>query len=103
MLFYGVCEEPQVLYLVTELMEGGDLYHLLHEGKINLSAKQRKDLALDITSGLCFLHRQNPLIVHGDLKSMNILVIIKCLDVRLLSNPIFCLAARSKSIKCQDS
>eukprot|EP00127_Corallochytrium_limacisporum_P000408 Clim_evm103s11 gene=Clim_evmTU103s11 len=39
-----------------------------------LTEVQRLDIALDVLTGLCFLHENDPPICHGDLKSPNILI-----------------------------
>jgi len=55
-------------------MGGGDLYTLLHKRNVTLTPKQQKQFAVDIASGLAYLHQMRPMIVHRDLKSLNILV-----------------------------
>ncbi len=67
---YGYCLEPNCL--VTELMERGSLYHLLRSDKVFEVQKRYVNIALNIAYGISHLHGKN--IVHGDLKSLNILV-----------------------------
>jgi hypothetical protein len=71
-LFYGAGQlQDDHIFLVTEFMEGGDLFHLLSNGK-PLAWDTRKSILSDIASGMNELHSQNML--HRDLKSMNVLL-----------------------------
>jgi len=60
--------------IVMEYLEHGSLYDLLH----NETMAMEGDLALlilrDISQGIRFLHSASPKVIHGDLKSANILV-----------------------------
>jgi alpha-tubulin suppressor-like RCC1 family protein/tRNA A-37 threonylcarbamoyl transferase component Bud32 len=73
-LFMGMCFEHPNYCIVTEFMGGGDLYNLLHKKNVSLTPKQLKQFAVDIASGLAYLHQMRPMIVHRDLKSLNILL-----------------------------
>jgi serine/threonine protein kinase len=64
------------LMLVTQRMEG-DLASLFFgkkkdRYKINLSTKFR--MAMDAAKGMNWLHKCEPIIIHGDLKLSNLLV-----------------------------
>jgi serine/threonine-protein kinase CTR1 len=54
----------------------GSLFDLLHKRKleITLSWKERFSFALEIAQGMEFLHLMKPIIIHRDLKSLNVLV-----------------------------
>jgi tRNA A-37 threonylcarbamoyl transferase component Bud32 len=67
----GVCLTPYAL--VMEYMRGGSLFDLLHRDEI-LPWAIRHRLATDIAKGLAFLHQHNPVIIHRDLKSHNVLL-----------------------------
>jgi hypothetical protein len=69
---YGVCFE-EGLRLVMEYLPEGSLYGLLHR-EVPLTWGQRVCFATDIGEGLHFLHAQNPVILHRDLKSLNVLL-----------------------------
>ncbi|XP_009623887.1 probable serine/threonine-protein kinase SIS8 isoform X1 [Nicotiana tomentosiformis] len=73
-LFLGACTKPPRLSMVTEYMEMGSLYHLIHLSgqKKRLSWRRRLKMLRDICRGLMCIHRMK--IVHRDLKSANCLV-----------------------------
>ncbi|XP_055800737.1 serine/threonine-protein kinase EDR1-like isoform X2 [Solanum dulcamara] len=73
-LFLGACATPPHLSMVTEYMEMGSLYHLIHVSgqKHRLSWQKKLNMLRDICRGLMCLHRMK--IVHRDLKSANCLV-----------------------------
>ncbi|KAL1555678.1 mitogen-activated protein kinase kinase kinase [Salvia divinorum] len=73
-LFLGACMKPPRLSLVTEYMEMGSLYYLIHlSGQKNkLSWRRRIKMLRDICRGLMCIHRMK--IIHHDLKSANCLV-----------------------------
>ncbi|XP_059285354.1 serine/threonine-protein kinase EDR1 isoform X1 [Lycium ferocissimum] len=73
-LFLGACTRPPHLSMVTEYMEMGSLYYLIHLSgqKKRLSWRRRLKMLRDICRGLMCIHRMK--IVHRDLKSANCLV-----------------------------
>ncbi|CAN1351985.1 Probable serine/threonine-protein kinase SIS8 [Linum perenne] len=73
-LFLGACIKPPRLSMVTEYMEMGSLYYLIHMSgqKKKLSWRRRLKMLRDICRGLMCMHRMK--IVHRDLKSANCLV-----------------------------
>ncbi|XAR49540.1 Non-specific serine/threonine protein kinase [Bertholletia excelsa] len=73
-LFLGACTKPPHLSMVTEYMEMGSLYSLIHLSgqKKKLSWRRRLKMLRDISRGLMCIHRMK--IVHRDLKSANCLV-----------------------------
>ncbi|KAL5082313.1 hypothetical protein RYX36_010734 [Vicia faba] len=71
-LFLGACTKPPRLSMVTEYMEMGSLYYLIHGQKKKLSWRRRLKMMRDICKGLMCIHRMK--IVHRDLKSANCLV-----------------------------
>lgn len=64
-------EEPM---LVMEYMEHGSLYDLLHNETMVIDGEILLPILRDVTQGVRFLHAANPQVIHGDLKSQNILV-----------------------------
>lgn len=73
-LFLGACTKPPRLSMITEYMEMGSLYHLIHLSgqKKKLSWRRKLKMLRDICRGLMCVHRMK--IVHRDLKSANCLV-----------------------------
>lgn len=66
--FYGACVRYDTLWLVVELMEGGDLRRAMtgdRAGELRWY-KKGKDIVLDAVRGLHFLHSNN--VVHRDIK-----------------------------------
>jgi len=72
--FIGVAFEPPTLCIITELASGGSLYALLHVQKLILSPTLRRNLALQVTEGVMYLHGLKPARVHRDLKSANVVL-----------------------------
>eukprot|EP01127_Copromyxa_protea_P012259 TRINITY_DN3175_c0_g1_i1.p1 TRINITY_DN3175_c0_g1~~TRINITY_DN3175_c0_g1_i1.p1 ORF type:complete len:573 (+),score=59.33 TRINITY_DN3175_c0_g1_i1:83-1801(+) len=73
-LLMAACTEPGNLCIVTELMEG-NLHDLLHRPDIRLSNLQKLNFAIDIASGMAWLHNAKPCqIIHRDLKPSNLLI-----------------------------
>ena len=60
------------MLMVTDFMEGGDLYNFLRNTPLNKELRLR--IAMDIALGMNHLHSTTPPIVHCDLKSPNILM-----------------------------
>jgi serine/threonine protein kinase len=60
--------------LLMEYMDHGSLYDLLHNETVPLEGEILLPMLSDITQGCRFLHAANPPVIHGDLKSANILV-----------------------------
>eukprot|EP00547_Thalassionema_nitzschioides_P009863 CAMPEP_0194225370 /NCGR_PEP_ID=MMETSP0156-20130528/39458_1 /TAXON_ID=33649 /ORGANISM="Thalassionema nitzschioides, Strain L26-B" /LENGTH=1223 /DNA_ID=CAMNT_0038957291 /DNA_START=131 /DNA_END=3802 /DNA_ORIENTATION=+ len=60
--------------LVMECMERGSLHDILHNKTMELDGELILPLLSDITQGMRFLHCANPAVIHGDLKSANVLV-----------------------------
>jgi len=67
-------------FLLLQYMEHGSLYDILHNETMVIEGELLLPLLRDITQGVNFLHQSNPSVIHGDLKSANILV-----DNRLVS------------------
>ncbi|GAA0161002.1 non-receptor serine/threonine protein kinase [Lithospermum erythrorhizon] len=70
----GACMKPPRLSIVTEYMEMGSLYYLIHVSgqKKRIKLKRRLKMLCDICRGLMCIHRMK--IAHRDLKSANCLV-----------------------------
>eukprot|EP00002_Diphylleia_rotans_P040600 TRINITY_DN9669_c0_g1_i2.p1 TRINITY_DN9669_c0_g1~~TRINITY_DN9669_c0_g1_i2.p1 ORF type:complete len:1419 (-),score=212.66 TRINITY_DN9669_c0_g1_i2:308-4564(-) len=73
-LFMGASFQKGFLCLVSELMQQGTLYDVLHDSKKRLSLQTKLFFMIEIVKGMNYLHSSNPPILHRDLKSLNILV-----------------------------
>ena len=45
--YMGLCKHNQDIYVVTEFVEGGDLFDKLRDLRVNLSWKKRVELAIE--------------------------------------------------------
>jgi sterile alpha motif and leucine zipper-containing kinase AZK len=83
----GACTVPGKCMIVTELLPKGNLETMLHNKKITLNMVTRMKMARDAAYGMNWLHGSNPVIIHRDLKSSNLLVdenmVIKVCDFGL--------------------
>ncbi|KAJ8555531.1 hypothetical protein K7X08_013027 [Anisodus acutangulus] len=73
-LFMGAVTRPPNLSILTEFLPRGSLYKLLHRPNIQIDENKRMRMALDVAKGMNYLHTSNPMIVHRDLKTPNLLV-----------------------------
>jgi serine/threonine protein kinase len=64
-------EEP---LLVMELMDLGSLFDLLHNDTLFVEGYILLQVLRDISQGMRFLHAAAPQVIHGDLKTHNVLV-----------------------------
>jgi len=60
--------------IITELMPLGDLETMLHDKKAHLPLVLRMQMARDAAKGMTWLHSSNPVFIHRDLKTSNLLV-----------------------------
>lgn len=73
MIMGGVIKKTQEPMLVLEYMERGSLYDLVRSDT-KLDGELLKSILQDITTGVRFLHNAKPQVIHGDLKTQNILI-----------------------------
>jgi serine/threonine protein kinase len=71
---FGCSLTAQAIWIVSELCSLGSLRSLLDDNDKVLPLDMRINLALQVAEGMCYLHNQNPPIIHRDLKSHNIFV-----------------------------
>jgi serine/threonine protein kinase len=96
----GACTQPGNLMIVTEYMERGSVYDLLHDKvrprvlpsrssdpltappqNIQLSFRLRMKWAKEAALGMNWLHKSNPVFIHRDLKVL--LVSLSCISLFL--------------------
>ena len=76
-LFMGSCSNPPNLLLVTELLVNGsffDIYHKRPKPATSELLTLSLNITLDMAKGLAYLHNHDPVIIHRDLKSQNIML-----------------------------
>ena len=65
-------QDESKLYIVSEFLQGGDLFYHLHHSTINLTEEVAKFYIIELILGLEFLHQNN--VIFRDLKPENILL-----------------------------
>ena len=55
-------------------MGRGSVYRILHDENVKLTWEVRRKFALDAARGMNYLHSSDPILIHRDLKSHNLLV-----------------------------
>lgn len=68
----GVCTQRQPIYIVMELVPGGDFLSYLRKKKEELKTKQLVRFAVDAAAGMAYLESKN--CIHRDLAARNCLV-----------------------------
>uniref|UniRef100_A0A3B3WS45 Tyrosine-protein kinase n=1 Tax=Poecilia mexicana TaxID=48701 RepID=A0A3B3WS45_9TELE len=68
----GVCTQRQPIYIVMELVSGGDFLSFLRKKKDELKTKQLVRFAVDAAAGMAYLESKN--CIHRDLAARNCLV-----------------------------
>lgn len=79
MRFCAVCLDPPMI--VTQYYQHGSMFDLLKRSRrgdkrsqAELSWSKRVDMLRDVAAGMVFLHSRRPAVVHGDLRSPNLLL-----------------------------
>lgn len=72
--FIGAVTEPSNLCIITQYCARGSLADLLLDPSVEMDFARKLKFALDAARGMLYLHTSNPVILHRDLKSDNLLV-----------------------------
>lgn len=73
----GVMSGTKPLRIIVELCRGGSLFDLLHTRHVEvpeITVLQKIKMATDVARGMEYLHSHEPMIMHRDLKSPNLLL-----------------------------
>jgi len=73
--FLGAVTNPPNVCIVMEYMPMGSLFKILHDEEVKkLDFDLLKRMMLDAAKGMNYLHKSDPIVIHRDLKSHNLLV-----------------------------
>ena len=72
--FIGAVTQPPDLCIITEYCSKGSLCDLLLNPQIKIDFAKKLQIMLESAAGMQYLHDSNPVILHRDLKSDNLLV-----------------------------
>lgn len=70
----GISPYPPEVCIIMEYMSHGSLFEVIKDKKIPLSWELKKRIASDAAKGMNFLHHHEPIIIHRDLKTQNLLL-----------------------------
>ena len=74
MAFYGVILEPPMYAMVIQYLGNGCVHDSLVDEDQELAWSLRMRWALGLVAGVNYLHNCDPVVIHGDIKSMNLLL-----------------------------
>jgi len=60
--------------IVMEYCSRGNLMVLVTDPKVDVNWQRKRQIIIDLANGMQYLHEQTPMIIHRDLKSLNVLV-----------------------------
>ncbi|OII77311.1 protein kinase domain-containing protein [Cryptosporidium andersoni] len=89
--YVGVCLEPGFYAIITEYLTNGNLFDLLYENKVVVSASDRLKIARQLCSAISYIHRKG--MVHRDIKTANIILDHK-------NNMKLCDFGQTRSMQC---
>lgn len=72
--YFGCVLEHPNLAIVTEYAPNGNVFDLLYTHQVNLPAALRLKIARQVALALCYMHSCDPVIVHRDMKTHNVVL-----------------------------
>jgi len=77
----GVIKDSEPIQVVVQYCAGGSCFDLLHlHPELDISLPQKGKMLNDVAAGMEYLHGTSPQIIHGDLRSHNVLLVHEYLD-----------------------
>ena len=74
-LLMGAVTRTLPYSLILEMCCGGTVFELLHHRRLmEVSWRQRMKILLDVAKAMNYLHHCSPVVIHRDLKSLNVLL-----------------------------
>ncbi|KAH8741112.1 protein kinase domain [Cryptosporidium ryanae] len=70
--YIGVCLEPGFYAIITEYLSNGNLFELLYENKVTVSASDRLKISRQLCDAVYFIHTNK--MIHRDIKTANIIL-----------------------------
>lgn len=83
-IFYGISYDGEIPRLITEYCAGDAVFDFLHNNpdeEYEVSHSQQYKMSVDVALAMNYLHTFDPMIVHRDLKSLNLLLHERVLSV----------------------
>jgi hypothetical protein len=74
LLYIGASTHSEDISIVTEWCEHGSLTDLIYDEQRTMTMTSMLSIAIDVAQGMNYLHSLEPIIIHRDLKSANILI-----------------------------
>eukprot|EP00448_Togula_jolla_P003786 CAMPEP_0170594778 /NCGR_PEP_ID=MMETSP0224-20130122/14186_1 /TAXON_ID=285029 /ORGANISM="Togula jolla, Strain CCCM 725" /LENGTH=248 /DNA_ID=CAMNT_0010918867 /DNA_START=151 /DNA_END=897 /DNA_ORIENTATION=+ len=70
----SVKESSGMPQIIMDFCAGGDLFTLLHRGSVEVPCAHMFGILTDVAKAMKYLHQHEPMIMHRDLKALNILL-----------------------------
>ncbi|KAH7650486.1 kinase domain [Cryptosporidium bovis] len=70
--YIGVCLEPGFYAIITEYLSNGNLFELLYENKVAVSASDRLKISRQLCDAVYFIHSSK--MIHRDIKTANVIL-----------------------------
>jgi serine/threonine-protein kinase CTR1 len=98
-LFMGATTVGDKLAIITELVDGGSLYDIIHKTQAQFTLRWALKVVHETAVAMNYLHSRTPPIVHRDLKPMNILVDRTSSRIKLIDFGLSCIKPSKDILK----